>query len=114
MFLRVANVNVIRQLPPETICPDMGVFEDQIERTVGVSWGEAAILELPSILSHPEPLVIWQADDAPQLYGRKYAVTARHQLIILSATDADQKAYRYCETTFICHTTYCHFQGSLC
>lgn len=72
----------------------MGVFEDQSERTVSVSWGEAAILELPSISSYPEPLVIWQADDGTQLYGRKYAVTSQHQLILLSVTDSDQKAYR--------------------
>ncbi|XP_046680839.1 protein sidekick isoform X3 [Homalodisca vitripennis] len=72
----------------------MGVFEDQSERTVSVALGEAAILDFPAILSHPEPLVIWQADDGTQLYGRKYAVTAQHQLIILSVTDSDQKAYR--------------------
>lgn len=77
------------------LCPDMGVFEDQSERTVSVSWGEAAVLDLPSLLSHPQPLVIWQADDGTQLYGRKYALTDRHQLIILSVTDSDQKAYRW-------------------
>lgn len=72
----------------------MGVFEDQTERTVTVGWGEAAVLDLPPISSHPEPLVIWQADDGTQLYGRKYAVTDRHQLVILAVTDGDQKAYR--------------------
>lgn len=72
----------------------MGVFEDQTERTVTVGWGEAAVLELPPISSHPEPLVVWQADDGTQLYDRKYASTDRHQLVILAVTDSDQKAYR--------------------
>lgn len=89
------DVNIFKLFTTISLSTVMGVFEDQSERTVSVSWGEAAILELPAILSHPEPLVIWQADDGTQLYGRKYAVTAQHQLVILSVTDSDQKAYRY-------------------
>ncbi|XP_075219912.1 sidekick cell adhesion molecule [Lycorma delicatula] len=72
----------------------MGVFEDQTERTIVVDWGHAAVLELPLISSHPEPLVFWQADDGTQLYDRKYAVTAKHELVILAASESDQKAYR--------------------
>lgn len=73
----------------------MGVFEDQAEHAVVVDWGHAAILDLPPISSYPEPLVSWQADDNTQLYDRKYAVTSKHQLVILAASESDQKAYRF-------------------
>ncbi|XP_054261356.1 protein sidekick-like [Macrosteles quadrilineatus] len=88
------DVGSILSKPIDVTVAYMGVFEDQSERTVSVSRGEAAVLELPQITSHPQPLVIWQADDGSQLYGRKYAVTHQHQLVVLSVTDNDQKAYR--------------------
>ncbi|XP_039293021.1 protein sidekick isoform X1 [Nilaparvata lugens] len=72
----------------------MGVFEDQTEQSITVEWGQPAVLELPLIQSHPEPLVFWQADDGTSLYDRKYADTAKHQLVILAANENDQKAYR--------------------
>ncbi|KAL1140779.1 hypothetical protein AAG570_000709, partial [Ranatra chinensis] len=72
----------------------MGVFEDLTERTATVAAGSAAVLEVPSISSHPPPLVQWQTDDGAQLYDRKYAFSPDNQLIILSASAADQKAYR--------------------
>lgn len=72
----------------------MGRFEDVSERTVQVSPGGAAILELPPIESHPAPSVTWQASDTPLPYDRKYAVTAQHQLVVLAADEGDEKAFR--------------------
>uniref|UniRef100_A0A8D9DVI9 Protein sidekick n=2 Tax=Cacopsylla melanoneura TaxID=428564 RepID=A0A8D9DVI9_9HEMI len=72
----------------------MGVFDDMTERTVTVDSGQAAILELPYIDSHPTPLVNWQSEDGTTPYDRKYAVTLKHALVILSASPSDQKAYR--------------------
>ncbi|XP_069695045.1 protein sidekick isoform X3 [Periplaneta americana] len=72
----------------------MGTFEDATERDVSVESGQAAVLDLPAIESHPTPLVTWFADGEAQLYDRKYAVTADNQLIILDASESDQKPYR--------------------
>lgn len=77
-----------------TFVTDMGTFEDATERKVSVTSGQAAVLDLPVIESHPAPLVTWLTDGGTQLYGRKYAVTADNQLVILDASDSDQKAYR--------------------
>ncbi|KAI5697514.1 hypothetical protein M8J75_011594 [Diaphorina citri] len=77
----------------------MGVFEDMTERTVTVDSGQAAILDLPHIDSFPSPLVNWQSDDGRFPYDRKYFTTLKHQLIILSASSSDQKAYRKYFTT---------------
>lgn len=60
-----------------------------------VESGEAAILDLPLIESHPQPSVTWQSDTGPLPYDRKFAVTTNHQLVILSTSSDDQKAYRY-------------------
>lgn len=73
---------------------DMGTFEDATEREVTVTSGQAAVLDLPAIESHPAPLVTWLTDGETQLYDRKYAVTADNQLVILDASESDQKAYR--------------------
>jgi protein sidekick len=73
---------------------DMGTFEDATEREVSVESGRAAVLDLPAIESHPAPLVTWSTDGDTQLYDRKYAVTADNQLVILDASETDQKAYR--------------------
>jgi hypothetical protein len=78
----------------------MGSFDDLLERTETVTPGGAAVLELPPILSHPPPSVNWQTDDGAQLYDRKYASSPNNQLIILSASETDQKAYRYCIKTY--------------
>ncbi|KAK9504659.1 hypothetical protein O3M35_010943 [Rhynocoris fuscipes] len=72
----------------------MGVFDDVTERTVRVRPGEAAVLDLPPISSHPPPLVQWQTDDGSQLYDREYALSPSNQLIILAVKAAHQKAYR--------------------
>ncbi|KAJ9598493.1 hypothetical protein L9F63_010813, partial [Diploptera punctata] len=72
----------------------MGTFEDATERDVTVEAGQAAILDLPPIESHPAPLVTWLTDGETQLYDRKYAVTDENQLVILDASVSDQKAYR--------------------
>lgn len=72
----------------------MGQFEDLTERTVSVEYGEAAILDFPSIESHPPPSVNWMADDGANLYDRKYVTTLDNQFIILQADKQDGKAYR--------------------
>lgn len=72
----------------------MGAFEDLTERIMTVESGEAAVLDLPFLESHPQPSVTWHSDIGPLPYDRKFAVTTDHQLVILSASPSDQKAYR--------------------
>jgi len=72
----------------------MGTFEGTTERQVIVESGQVAVLDLPAIESHPVPLVTWLMDGQTQLYDRKYAMTADNQLVILDASESDQKAYR--------------------
>ena len=72
----------------------MGGFEDLTERTMSVESGEAAILNLPQIESHPQPSVIWKSDSGSLPYDRKFAVTTDHRLVILSTSSEDQKSYR--------------------
>jgi protein sidekick len=72
----------------------MGTFEGTTERQVNVEAGQVAVLDLPAIESHPAPLVTWLMDGQTQLYDRKYAITADNQLVILDASESDQKAYR--------------------
>ena len=74
--------------------PDMGVFEDNKEKDLVVESGDAAVIDLPAIESHPPPYVIWQSNDNSTLYDTKYAVSADRQFIILSVDESDQKAYR--------------------
>lgn len=65
---------------------------------VKVERGQAAILDCPPIKSYPPPMVQWLTDDGTQLYDIKYASVAEtHQLVVLSASDSDQKAYRSIE-----------------
>lgn len=73
---------------------DMGTFEDLTERTMTVESGEAAILDLPLIESHPQPSVTWQSDSGSLPYDLKFTITTNHQLVILSTSAVDQKAYR--------------------
>lgn len=73
----------------------MGVFEDSLERVETVESGGAAILNLPPIESEPAPSVIWQDENGPLRYDHKYAVTALHQLVILSASQEDERPYRF-------------------
>lgn len=72
----------------------MGIFEDSSEKTVFVEYGEAAILNLPQIESNPPPSVSWQDENGLLRYDRKYAVTESNQLVILSSSKDDEKAYR--------------------
>jgi len=72
----------------------MGTFEGTTEREVSVESGQVAVLDLPAIESHPAPVVSWFMDGKTQLYDRKYATTAENQLVILDASESDQKAYR--------------------
>lgn len=72
----------------------MGIFEDLKERQVSVQSGYPAVLDLPPIESIEKPSVTWQSEDGEQLYGIKYVITTKNQLIILSAEVDDQKGYR--------------------
>jgi protein sidekick len=85
---------------------DMGKFKDATEQEVSVESGQAALLDLPAIESHPAPLVTWVTDGETQLYDRKYAVTADNQFVILDASESDQKAYR-CVKVYVNSPHYC-------
>ena len=60
-----------------------------------VQSGHAAVLDLPPIDSRPKPSVRWVTASRPALYGIKYAVTSRDQLVILSVEAEDQEEYRW-------------------
>ncbi|XP_037028858.1 protein sidekick isoform X5 [Bradysia coprophila] len=72
----------------------MGIFEDFTERRASVQSGHPAILDLAPIESIPPPSVTWQGEEGPLNYDIKYAETTKNQLIILSADEDDQRAYR--------------------
>lgn len=72
----------------------MGIFEDHTERHISVQSGQPAIIDLAPIDSIPPPSVSWQSVDGPLNYDIKYAETITNQLIILSADEDDQHAYR--------------------
>lgn len=79
------------------IFTDMGVFENAVEKVVQVESGRAAILDFPHIDSEPPPSVIWQEENSVNgvlRYDQKYAITDKHQLVILCASPEDQRAYR--------------------
>ncbi|XP_033229948.1 protein sidekick isoform X4 [Belonocnema kinseyi] len=71
----------------------MGIFEDLTEIPVTVESGNAAILELSPIESHPAPEVSWSSSDGTIPYTIKYA-TAQQMLIILNASEDDEGSYR--------------------
>ena len=73
---------------------DMSPFSDQSETTLTVQAGEAAVLDVQSVESQPKPAVTWEADDGSPLYGHKFASGPDNQLVILSASESDQKLYR--------------------
>lgn len=73
----------------------MGVFEDSLEKVASAESGRAAILEFPHIESDPAPTVIWQDENGVLRYDQKYAISDKHQLIILCASHEDERAYRY-------------------
>ncbi|XP_059054428.1 protein sidekick [Achroia grisella] len=72
----------------------MGVFENASEQVVTAESGRAVILEFPHIESEPSPSVIWQDENGALRYDQKYAITDKHQLVILSASQEDERAYR--------------------
>ncbi|XP_045518694.1 protein sidekick isoform X1 [Pieris brassicae] len=75
----------------------MGMFENTVESVVTVESGKAAILDFPPIDSEPPPTVVWQDEkgvNGVPSYDQKYAITDKHQLVILCASREDQKAYR--------------------
>jgi protein sidekick len=76
----------------------MDNFMEVTDPIVRVDRGQAAILECPPIKSYPPPMVQWLTDDGTQLYDIKYASVAEtHQLVVLSVSESDQKAYRSIE-----------------
>lgn len=72
----------------------MGIFEDHVERQISVQSGQPAIIDLSPIESVPPPSVSWQSVDGPLNYDIKFAETSANQLVILSADEDDQHAYR--------------------
>ncbi|XP_043206047.1 protein sidekick-like, partial [Amphibalanus amphitrite] len=72
----------------------MSQFNDTEPRTIAVQSGHAAVLDLPPIDSRPKPSVRWLTARQPTLYGIKYAVTSREQLVILSVEPEDEQEYR--------------------
>lgn len=74
---------------------DMGVFDNITDTVVSVESGRAAIIEFPHIESEPSPSVIWQDQHGALKYDQKYAVTGKHQLVILCANHEDERSYRF-------------------
>ncbi|KAI8435034.1 hypothetical protein MSG28_003463 [Choristoneura fumiferana] len=72
----------------------MGVFGNIEQDVVVIESGKAAILDFPPIESDPPPSVIWQDENGVLRYDQKYALTDKHQLIILSASKDDARPYR--------------------
>lgn len=72
----------------------MGIFENFIDTDITVESGKAAILPFPRIESEPPPSVIWQDESGALRYDQKYAVTDKHELVILCTSHEDEKAYR--------------------
>lgn len=73
----------------------MGVFGNIEQDVVVIESGKAAILDFPPIESDPPPSVIWQDENGVLRYDQKYALTDKHQLIILSASKDDARPYRF-------------------
>ena len=73
----------------------MTAFAEQMEPTMTVKSGHAAIFNFPAISSEPSPSVSWQSDDLSLLYGTKYATTSDNRLVILSVDKSDQKLHLY-------------------
>lgn len=71
----------------------MGIFEDLEEKVINVESGNAAILHLPPIESHPAPDVTWFTDEGSLPYRIKYATT-HHTLIVLNVSESDERLYR--------------------
>lgn len=72
----------------------MGVFVDMEEQQLVVESGDAVVIPVPPLDSHPAPSVTWQADGRPLPYSHKYAFTAQGHLVILATDEQDQRAYR--------------------
>uniref|UniRef100_A0A2A4JBT0 Hemolin n=1 Tax=Heliothis virescens TaxID=7102 RepID=A0A2A4JBT0_HELVI len=72
----------------------MGVFETITETVITTESGKAAVLAFPRIESEPPPSVIWQDENGALRYDQKYAVTDKHELVILCTSHEDEKAYR--------------------
>lgn len=73
----------------------MGVFENVADSIISVESGRAAILPFPQIESEPPPSVIWQDENGSLRYDQKYAVTDKHELVILCTSHEDEKSYRF-------------------
>lgn len=79
---------------------DMGVFEPIAETVITAESGRAAVIAFPQIESEPPPSVIWQDENGALRYDQKYAVTKKHELVILCTSHEDEKAYRLKSTLF--------------
>lgn len=87
----------------------MGVFEDPSEIQVNVEYGNAAILQMPFIESHPPPNVEWFIDDSPIPYQINYA-TVYDKLIILNTSEDNERRYRYFFVFVLPYMTWNQFQ----
>lgn len=74
---------------------DMGVFETLSDTVITAESGRAAVLAFPQIESEPPPSVIWQDENGALRYDQKYAVTDKHELVILCTSHEDEKTYRF-------------------
>lgn len=88
------DVGAIFSKKSHIIVAYMGVFDNITDTVVSVESGRAAIIEFPHIESEPSPSVIWQDEHGALKYDQKYAVTGKHQLVILCANHEDERSYR--------------------
>lgn len=88
------EAGVIFSEKTDVIVAYMGNFESVGEQVVSVGSGEAAILNLDRIDSVPKPSVSWQTEEGPLSYNIEYVTTLDNELVILSASKKDEKAYR--------------------
>ncbi|KAM4632544.1 protein sidekick-1-like [Discoglossus pictus] len=70
----------------------MGDFLDGDERKT-LAQGQAAVLNQPSIISHPRPQVTWFRDGHKIIPNDRIAITLNNQLVILATTTADAGSY---------------------
>lgn len=91
---------------------DMGVFEPVADTIITVESGRAALLAFPKIESEPPPSVIWQDEIGALRYDQKYAVTNKHELVILCTSHEDEKAYRL-NMLYLIYIFHCNYTRGL-
>ncbi|XP_005054485.1 PREDICTED: protein sidekick-1 [Ficedula albicollis] len=70
----------------------MGDFMDTDQRKT-VTEGQAAVLNFPHILSHPQPQVMWFRDGYKIIPSNRIAITLENQLVILGVSLTDAGSY---------------------